>query len=110
MWSVWGVARALPLPGADEGEVLVVALGLALVGLVLDPEVAAAGLLAHEGVAAHELGQLEEVGDPQHLLERLVDARRRSPSTRTSFPNSSRSAGISVRAFSRPALSRAMPQ
>ena len=67
-----------PLPGGDVGEVLVVALGLALVGLVLGPEVAAAGLLAGEGVLAHELGELEEVVDPTGLLERLVGWPRRS--------------------------------
>ena len=62
-----------PLPGGDVGEVLVVALGLALLGLVLGPEVAAAGLLAVEGVEAHQLGQLEEVVDPAGLLEGLVE-------------------------------------
>ena len=39
-----------PLPRRDLGEVLVVALGLALAGLVLGPEVAAAGLLAFQDI------------------------------------------------------------
>jgi hypothetical protein len=36
-------------------------------------EVAAAALLADQGVAAHQLGELEEVGDAAGLLERLVE-------------------------------------
>src|SRR3954468_15340831 len=57
------------LPDRDVAEVDVVAHALA-VGLVLDAEVPAAALLADLGVAAHELGELEEVGDPAGLLER----------------------------------------
>ena len=56
-------------------EVLVVALGLALVVLVLGAEVAAAALPALERVAAHQHAELEEVVDATGLLERLVDAR-----------------------------------
>ena len=56
------------------GEVLVVAQRLALVGLVLGAEVAAAALPPFEGVAAHQHAELEEVVDPAGLLERLVDA------------------------------------
>src|SRR4051812_32435113 len=62
-----------PLPGRDVREVLVVAQGLALVGLVLDAEVAAAALLAVAGVVAQELTELEEVGHAAGLLERLVE-------------------------------------
>ena len=65
---------ARPLPGADVGEVLVVAQGLALVGLVLHPEVAAAGLLAVRASRHISSAELEEVGDPAGLLEGLVDA------------------------------------
>src|SRR5688572_1622929 len=65
-------AVAAPLPRRDVGELLVVAEGLALGGLALLPEVAAAGLLAGEGVTDHELAQLEEVGHPPGLLEALV--------------------------------------
>ena len=78
-------------------------MGLALVGLVLGAEVAAAALLAVEGVAAHQLAELEEVVDAAGLLERLVDARRRLPVTSRSFLNSSCRAGISDSAFSSPA-------
>ena len=53
----------------------VVTLGLALVGLVLLAKVAAARLLANEGVAAHEFGQLQEIRDPPRVLESLVDHR-----------------------------------
>ena len=41
--------------------------------LVLDAEVAAAALLADERVLAHQLAELEEVGDAAGLLERLVE-------------------------------------
>ena len=46
---------------------------LAVLGLALGPEVTAAGLAAVQGVDAHELAQLEEVGDAAGLLERLVE-------------------------------------
>jgi hypothetical protein len=65
----WGLAGALVLPHGRVGEALVVALGLAVVHLVLLAEVAAAGLVAGEGVEAHELAELEEVGDAAGLLE-----------------------------------------
>ena len=65
--------------GRDVGEVVVVALRLALLGLVLLAEVAAAGLLAVERVAHLQLGHLHEVGDPERLLERLVEALGRRP-------------------------------
>ena len=51
------------------GEVLVVAPGLALFGLVLLSEMPPAGLLSGQGVAGHELGQLEQVGYPSGLLQ-----------------------------------------
>jgi hypothetical protein len=41
-------------------------------GLVLLAEVSAAGFLALQGVEAHELRQLEEVGHAPRLLEGLV--------------------------------------
>ena len=72
VWRVWGAALAGPLPGGDVAEALVVAEGLAVLGLALLAEVAAAGLLAGEGVADHELAELEEVGDPAGALEALV--------------------------------------
>ena len=107
---------ALPWPGSpvhshalDVGEVLVVAHRLALLGLVLDSEVAAAGLLAVEGVQAHQLGQFEEVVDPPAFSSvwlRLAP----SPVTRRSLRNSSCSAGISPSAFSSPSRVRSMPQ
>ena len=61
------LADPVPLPGADVRVVVVVALGLALLGLVLDPEVTAAGLLAATGVEDELLTELEEVGDPAGL-------------------------------------------
>ena len=67
------------------GEVLVVALRLAGLGLagddfgigleelVLDPEVAAAGLLAVAGVVTHDFGEFEEVGDAAGFLQLGID-------------------------------------
>ena len=94
---------------ADVGEVLVVALRLALVGLVLVPEVAAAGLLAMR--ASRHISSPSSMKSATRITfssDWLTPSG--SPSTRTFFPNSSRSAGISARAFSRPSLLRAMPQ
>src|SRR5690348_16808808 len=62
-----------PLPCGGVGEVLVVAQRLALGGLVLGPEMPAAALVAVQGVDAHELGQLDEVGHPPGVLEVLVE-------------------------------------
>src|SRR4051794_23820107 len=60
---------ALELPGRDVEELVVVALGLPVLGLRLRPEVAAAGLATVQRVDAHELTQLEEVGDAAGLLQ-----------------------------------------
>ena len=70
-----GAAGRSGLPGGDVGEVLVVAQGLAVRRLALLAEVAAARLLAVQRVEAHQLGELEEVGHPAGLLERLVQLR-----------------------------------
>src|SRR4029453_16236587 len=61
------------LPRRDVGVVLVVAQRLPILGLGLGPEVPPAGLAAVEGVDAHELTELEEVGDPTGLLQGLVE-------------------------------------
>src|SRR4051794_22273733 len=62
-----------PLPGRDVGEVLVVAERLALGSLALGAEVTAAALATVQGVDAHQLGELDEVGDPAGVLEGLVE-------------------------------------
>src|SRR5688572_9356301 len=59
-----GLALAGPLPGPDVGEAIVLAERLALGRLGFLSEVAAARLLAVEGVSDHELAELEEVGHP----------------------------------------------
>ena len=64
---------ARPLPSRHVREVLVVAERFAVIGLMLGPEVPAAGLLTLESVAAHEHAELEEVLDPARLLEGLVE-------------------------------------
>src|SRR5690606_36167614 len=48
---------------------------LALLGLILGPEVPSAALAALECVAAHQHAELEEVVHAPCLFERLVDAR-----------------------------------
>src|SRR5882724_1303998 len=48
-----GLPMSPPLPGSDVGEIRVVPLGLALSGLALSAEVAAAGLRPVQGVATH---------------------------------------------------------
>src|SRR3712207_5296676 len=68
-----GSALRRPLPRGDVGEVLVVAQRLPLGGLALGPEVAAAALGPVQGVDAHELGELDEVGHPAGVLQRRVD-------------------------------------
>ena len=50
---------------------------LTILGLALRPEVATARLGPVEGVDAHELTELEEVGDAAGLLEALVEGVRR---------------------------------
>ena len=65
------LAACTPTPHVSEA--LVVAQGLAVLGLVLLAQVAAAGLVALERVAAHQLGELEEVGDPPGVFEVLVE-------------------------------------
>src|SRR5437762_1795376 len=66
------LARPRELPGRHVAEALIVALGLALRRLVLLAEMAAARLLAVQGVVAHQLGELEKVRHPTSVLERLV--------------------------------------
>ena len=64
-----GLVVALVLPDGDVGEVLVVASGFAVVGLVFGAEVAAAGFFADEGVVAHDFAEFEEVGDAACAFE-----------------------------------------
>src|SRR6516165_711230 len=54
-------------------ELLVVALCLAVGHLVLEAEMAAAGLVALERIEAHELPELQEIGDTAGQLEGLVE-------------------------------------
>jgi len=60
-------------PSGHVREMVVVAFGFPLVGLVLLPEMAAAGFLAVQGVLAEKLREFEIVGHPPGLLERLVE-------------------------------------
>ena len=61
------------LPDRTVAEVLVVTEGLTLWRLELLTEVAAAALLAGEGVATHQLAELEEVGHAAGTFQRLVE-------------------------------------
>ena len=65
--------RARELPRRDVEELVVVTQRLAVLGLGLGAEVAAAGLAPVQGVDAHELAQLEEVGHAARALEGLVE-------------------------------------
>src|SRR3546814_11163408 len=67
-----GARIAAPLPRGHVGEAVVVAQGLTFGGLALLAEVAAAGLLAGQRVAHHELAELEEVGAADGPPEALV--------------------------------------
>jgi hypothetical protein len=60
-------------PGGDVGEVRVVAPGLSIRGLVLLAQVATGGLVASDGVDAHQPGQLEKVGHSTRTLQLLVE-------------------------------------
>jgi hypothetical protein len=93
---------AVPLPGGDVREVLVVALGLALLGLVLLAEVPAAGLLAVRA-SRHISSPSSKKSATRPAFSSELSSGCREPSTRTSASNSSRSAGISDSAFSSPA-------
>src|SRR3546814_2648865 len=63
-----GARIAAPLPRGHVGEAVVVAQGLTFGGLALLAEVAAAGLLAGQRVAHHELAELEERSE-EHTSE-----------------------------------------
>src|SRR5918992_2941527 len=69
-----GAVLAGPLPRRHVGVLVVVPESLAVLGLRLRPEVAAAGLAPVERVDAHQLAELEEVGDPAGPLQGLVHA------------------------------------
>ena len=58
------LAFSLVLPGGDIHIVGVVSLGLSFLGLALDTEVTAAGLVPVQGVTSHELADFEEVLKP----------------------------------------------
>ena len=100
----------VPLPRGDVREVVVVAERLAVLGLVLDPEVPAAALLAVAGVAARAARRTRGSRRPGPAFSSDWLNVSFSPSTRTSDQNSSRSAGISPSALSRLSALRAMPQ
>ena len=63
----------LVLPSRDVLEMLVVALRLAVLGLMVLPEVSAAALLAVERVDAHELPKLQEVRHAAGLDQCLIE-------------------------------------
>ena len=107
---VGAVAVAGVLPGRDVGEIFVVAGRLALLGLKFLAEVAAGRLPAFQGIEADEFTQLQD-SQPLDRPFRVTDSDSSpSPSTRTSFQNSSRSTGIFSSAVLSPCSLRAMPQ
>jgi hypothetical protein len=81
------LALAGPFPGGDVGEVVVVALGLAVLVLALGPEVATRPAFSSCWLSSSPL-----------------------PVTLTRVQNSARSAGMSSSALRRPSSVRSMPQ
>ena len=67
------LAFSLVLPSGDIHIVRVVSLGLSFLGLALDTEVTAAGLVPVQGVTCHKLADLEEVLKPEGFLKFLVE-------------------------------------
>ncbi len=67
------LACTLELPGRRIAEVLVVTLGFAVIVLVLDAEVTAAGLFAVQGILGQQFAELEEVGQTAGILQLLVE-------------------------------------
>src|SRR5665213_132265 len=66
------VAETAIAPGRDIGIMFIVALRFALCRLIFLAEMAAAGLVPFPSVDAHQLSQLEEVGDAAGLFKTLV--------------------------------------
>ena len=64
-----GLAVALVRPGSHIHEVLVVAEGLAVVGLMLGAEMPTAGFLTVQGIIDDELSQLKIVFQPIGFLQ-----------------------------------------
>ena len=60
-------------PGSDVAVVLVIAKRFVLFRLVLFTEVSTAGFVSFERVDAHQLRELEEVGNPAGAFEHLVE-------------------------------------
>src|SRR5207302_8014344 len=68
-----GFVFARVLPGRHVGKIGIIALGLAVFGLIFLAEVTAAGLVAVEGVLNEKLGELQEIRDASRALQRLVE-------------------------------------
>ncbi len=63
----------LKFPREHRGVVFVVAERLALGRLVFFAKMRAARFVALERVGAHQLGKLQEIGDPPGAFERLIE-------------------------------------
>ena len=61
-----------PLPRRSVRKLVIVAKSLAIRSLALDTKMTAARLTAVECIEAHQLGELEKVGNATCLLERLI--------------------------------------
>src|SRR4051812_9073820 len=71
----WRLPVTRELPRRNVGEAVVVSQRFAVGRLMLDSEVRATGLLSIQRVDAHQLGELEKVGDATSALELLVQLR-----------------------------------
>src|SRR5438874_7477556 len=68
------VSVSLKFPREHSGETFVITLGFALGRLVFFAEMRAAGFVAFKRVDAHELGELEKIGNPPGAFKRLIVA------------------------------------
>ena len=93
---------AAGIHAATWAKRVVVAPRLAVRGLVLHAEVAAARLLARERIAAHQLAELEEVGHAAGALELLVQLAAPPGHASGRCQNASRSAATSSIALRQP--------
>src|ERR1700742_5049689 len=66
-------AVTLVFPGEDVGKLFIVAQSFAVRRLMFLAEMAAARLVAGQRVGAHELGELQEIGDASGAFERLIE-------------------------------------
>src|SRR5437762_620646 len=68
-----GAVAPLKFPGENVGEFIIVTQRFAFRRLMFFAEMRAARFIARECINAHELGELEKIGNPPRTLERLIE-------------------------------------